>query len=115
MASKVEAIRTAAVTAAGPEQLNRSLVDGIPAGARIVLIGEASHGTKEFYEQRAALTQMLIEERGFVGVLCEADFPDAFRVNMYVRGSKEVASADDALSGFKVGWPARRPRTAAAE
>jgi erythromycin esterase-like protein len=79
---QLESVRQAAITAPTGDLLNRAVVDAIPAGARIVLIGEASHGTREFYEQRAAITRMLIEERGFLGVVCEADFPDAFRVNM---------------------------------
>jgi erythromycin esterase-like protein len=69
--------------------------------ARFVLIGEATHGTHEFYSTRAALTRRLIEEKEFTGVVAEADWPDAYRVNRYVRGSGEDESADAALSGFK--------------
>jgi erythromycin esterase-like protein len=54
--------------------------------ARFVLLGEASHGTHEFYRERAAITQRLIIERGFTAVAVEADWPDAYRVNRYVRG-----------------------------
>ncbi|MEE4282972.1 MAG: protein-L-isoaspartate(D-aspartate) O-methyltransferase [Pseudomonadales bacterium] len=53
--------------------------------ARIVLIGEASHGTSEFYRFRARLTQRLIEEKGFTIVAAEADWPDAARIDHYVR------------------------------
>ncbi|MGR9091428.1 MAG: protein-L-isoaspartate(D-aspartate) O-methyltransferase [Gammaproteobacteria bacterium] len=52
---------------------------------RIVLIGEASHGTSEFYRLRARLTQQLIEERGFSFVAIEGDWPDAARIDHYVR------------------------------
>jgi predicted phosphoribosyltransferase len=69
--------------------------------ARIVLIGESSHGTHEFYEARAAITRWLIEEKGFCAVAAEADWPDAYRVNRYVRGLGEDKSADEALSGFE--------------
>ena len=69
--------------------------------ARFVLLGEASHGTHEFYRERAQLTKRLIEEKGFAAVAVEADFPDANRVNRYVAGGSDDADAADALSGFK--------------
>jgi erythromycin esterase-like protein len=68
---------------------------------RLVLLGEASHGTHEFYEARARITQRLIEEKGFDAVVAEADWPDAYRVNRYVRGGHQDASADASLSGFR--------------
>jgi erythromycin esterase-like protein len=66
--------------------------------ARVVLIGEASHGTDEFYRQRALITQRLIAERGFTAVAVEADWPDAYRVNRFVHGGDPAA---DALAGFQ--------------
>jgi erythromycin esterase-like protein len=69
--------------------------------ASLVLIGEASHGTHEFYRERAQITKRLIKERGFAAVAVEADWPDAYRVNRYVRGLGGDADAVDALSGFK--------------
>ncbi len=54
--------------------------------AEVVLIGEASHGTHEFYRERAAITRRLIEEKGFRAVAAEADWPDAWRVNRFVHG-----------------------------
>lgn len=69
--------------------------------ARIVLLGEASHGTHEFYHERAQITKKLIEEKGFTAVAVEADFPDAYRVNRYVRGESADADATEALGGFK--------------
>src|SRR5438105_3123638 len=69
--------------------------------ARIVLIGEASHGTHEFYRQRALITRRLIAERGFTAVAVEADWPDAYRVNRFVRGGGNDAAAVDALAGFR--------------
>ncbi len=69
--------------------------------ARFVLIGEASHGTDEFYRERAAITRRLITEKGFGAVAVEADWPDAYRVNRYVRGESRDRSADEALSGFR--------------
>jgi erythromycin esterase-like protein len=55
------------------------------AGARVVLLGEASHGTSEFYRARAAITRRLIAEHGFNIVAVEADWPDADRVDRHVR------------------------------
>lgn len=69
--------------------------------ARFVLIGEASHGTHEFYDLRAQITQQLIADKGFNAVVVEADWPDAWRVNRYVRGFEDDMDADEALSGFK--------------
>ncbi len=68
--------------------------------APFVLIGEASHGTHEFYRIRAEITKRLIAERGFSAVAVEADWPDAYRVNRYVRGAGDDADAIEALSGF---------------
>lgn len=68
--------------------------DGVPpvdvleqliGDARIVLIGEASHGTHEFYAARAAITRWLIRQKGFCAVAAEADWPDSYRVNRFVR------------------------------
>jgi erythromycin esterase-like protein len=69
--------------------------------ARFVLIGEASHGTHEFYRERALITQRLIAEKGFRAVAVEGDWPDSYRVNRYVRAMSDDASAEDALAGFK--------------
>jgi erythromycin esterase-like protein len=69
--------------------------------ARFVLLGEASHGTHEFYRERARITQRLIAEKDFTAVAVEADWPDAYRVNRYVRGQGNDTNAEQALSGFK--------------
>ena len=69
--------------------------------APLVLIGEASHGTHEFYRERAQITKRLIKEKGFTAVAVEADWPDAYRVNRYVRGMSTDSDAVEALSGFK--------------
>ncbi len=71
------------------------------AGGRVVLLGEATHGTHEFYRQRALITRRLIEEHGFAGVAVEADWPDAYRVNRYVRGAGDDQEAVDALGDFR--------------
>jgi erythromycin esterase-like protein/predicted phosphoribosyltransferase len=69
--------------------------------ARFALLGEASHGTREFYRERAAITRRLIIEKGFTAIAVEADWPDAWRVNRYVRGLPGDADAAAALSGFQ--------------
>jgi hypothetical protein len=79
----------------------REALEEIIGDARIVLIGESSHGTHEFYEARAEITKWLIEEKGFCAVAAEADWPDAYRVNRYVRGLGEDKSPTEALSGFE--------------
>ena len=67
---------------------------------RLVLIGEASHGTHEFYRERARITRRLIDDLGFTVVAVEGDWPDAYRVNRYVMGMSEDADAETALRGF---------------
>lgn len=69
--------------------------------ARFVLLGEATHGTHEFYRERAEITKRLIQEKGFTAVAVEADWPDAYRVNRYVRGVSDDATSTDALGGFQ--------------
>jgi erythromycin esterase-like protein len=69
--------------------------------ARFVLIGEASHGTREFYKERVKITQRLILEKGFKAIAVEADWPDAWRVNRYVRGLSADPDAREALAGFE--------------
>jgi erythromycin esterase-like protein len=69
--------------------------------ARFVLLGEASHGTQEFYEQRAAITRRLIREKQFAAVCVEGDWPDAHRVDCYVKARGTDASAAEALRGFQ--------------
>lgn len=78
----------------------KALIERV-GNARIVLIGEASHGTHEFYRERVEITQRLIEQKGFVAVAVEADWPDALRVNRYVTGTGNDPDADDALAGFR--------------
>ena len=68
---------------------------------RFVLIGEASHGTHEFYRERARITRRLIQERGFTAVAVEGDWPDAYRVNRYVMGLSSDRDANAALSDFR--------------
>jgi erythromycin esterase-like protein len=68
--------------------------------SRFVLLGEASHGTHEFYRERARITRRLIEEKDFSAVAVEADWPDAYRVNRWVRCLGEDQDALEALGDF---------------
>ena len=79
----------------------REMLAELIGDARIVLIGESSHGTQEFYRARAEITKWLIEEKGFCAVAAEADWPDAYRVNRYVRGQGTDTTAVEALRGFE--------------
>jgi len=82
------------------EQDHRPLLD-LVGDAQFVLLGEASHGSHEFYHERAEITKRLIIEKGFNAVAVEADWPDAFRVNRYVHGQGDDWDANAALSGFE--------------
>jgi erythromycin esterase-like protein len=75
------------------------LLDAI-GDARLVLLGEASHGTHEFYQLRAELTQKLMRDRGFTIVAVEADWPDAYRANRWVRGLSKERGPAAALEDF---------------
>jgi erythromycin esterase-like protein len=75
------------------------LLDAI-GDARLVLIGEATHGTHEFYRTRAELTKALITAKGFNLVAVEADWPDAYRVNRWVRHAASESDAAAALDDF---------------
>jgi erythromycin esterase-like protein len=75
------------------------LIDAI-GDARLVLIGEATHGTHEFYRIRAELTKALVSQKGFNLVAVEADWPDAYRVNRWVRHAAGEPDAETALGDF---------------
>lgn len=68
--------------------------------ARIVLLGEATHGSSEFYRARAAITRHLIEHHGFTIVAVEADWPDAARIDRYVRHHQLKPTRGEAFARF---------------
>ncbi len=96
----VETVRAAAHRLTGNSQDYDPLLELI-GGARFALLGEASHGTHEFYRERAQITKRLITEKGFTAVAVEGDWPDAYRVNRYVRGVSDDIDANEALAGFR--------------
>jgi erythromycin esterase-like protein/predicted phosphoribosyltransferase len=96
----VDVIRRRAIPLTGAPADYDALLDGI-GDARVVLLGEATHGTHDFYRERAVITKRLIAEKGFAAVAVEADWPDAYRVNRYVRATGIDADAADALADFR--------------
>jgi erythromycin esterase-like protein len=94
-----EAVRDTAHPLTGTPHDYDPLIHTI-ADARFVLLGEASHGTHEFYRERAQITKRLIQ-KGFTAVAVEADWPDAYRVNRYARNVSDDADAIEALADFR--------------
>jgi len=70
------------------------------ADAKLILLGEASHGTSEFYKARAAITRRLIQQHWFNIVAVEADWPDAARIDHHVRHHAHEPSSEEAFSRF---------------
>src|SRR5215212_6644402 len=96
-------VRAAARPLNDPDDLDPLLT--LIGDARYVLLGEASHGTHEYYHWRAALSRRLIEEKGFSFLAVEGDWPHCYRVNRYVKGHDEAGTdADEVLRGFDR-WP----------
>lgn len=69
--------------------------------ARFVMIGEATHGTHEFYKTRIEITQQLIKQKNFMAVAIEGDWPDAHRVHRYLQGRDNIQDSESALDDFK--------------
>ncbi len=97
---QLRAIRENSYPLAGCTEDYAPLLDLI-GSSRLVLIGEASHGTHEFYRTRAYITKRLIHEKGFNAVAVEADWPDAHRVNRFVLGRGRDEYAVQALDDFR--------------
>lgn len=101
MANDIETIKEKAVIIENSSDVKDEILS-LVGDAQFILIGEASHGTHEFYKYRAEITKRLIEEKQFSAVAAEADFPDAYRINRYVRGGENSKdkTAEDALADF---------------
>jgi erythromycin esterase-like protein len=99
-AQLIDSIRDAAQLVGGSRRDYDGLLE-MAQGARFVLLGEATHGSHELYRERARITQRLIAEQGFNGVVVEADWPDADRVNRFLQDGDADADADAALAGFR--------------
>lgn len=99
-ANPLEAVRSVAVRLDGLDHDYDALLEAI-GDRTFVLLGEATHGTREFYRMRADITRRLIIEQGFDAVSVEADWPDANRLNRYVRGEGSDATAREAFGDFQ--------------
>jgi erythromycin esterase-like protein len=96
----LDGVRLAALPLTGAVSDLDPLVESL-GQARFVLLGEATHGTHDFYALRAALTRRLISEHGFTAVAVEADWPDALRANAFVHSEGEDTEPEAALGNFE--------------
>src|ERR1700720_3221008 len=96
----IKALRETAYPLAGSARDHDPLMGRI-GEARLALLGEASHGTHEFYYERAEITKRLIVEKNFTAVAVEADWPDAYRLNRHVRGASDDVDAVEARADFR--------------
>jgi erythromycin esterase-like protein len=97
--SAAATVRAAAVAIAGATGDYDPLMT-LVGDARVVFLGESTHGTHEYYRERARITQRLILEKGFTAVAIEGDWPETARVNDWVRGRGSDANVTQALSGY---------------
>src|SRR5256714_13743424 len=99
-AQLIDSIREAASLVGGTRRDYDPLLE-LSAQAGFVLLGEATHGSHELYRERGRITQRLIAEQAFNGVVVEADWPDADRVNRWAQGRSDDDGPADALQGFR--------------
>jgi len=99
-AQLIDAVRDAAHVLGGTRRDYDPLLE-MAQGARFVLLGEATHGSHELYRERVRITQRLVAEQGFNGVVVEADWPDADRANLWAQGRSDASGAEQALDGFR--------------
>jgi len=97
------ALRDAATTLETARDLD-PLIHRI-GNARYVLLGEASHGTSEYYTWRTEITKRLVVEKGFTFIAVEGDWPDCYRVNRYVKGYPESGDSAEAVLHEYERWP----------
>ena len=95
----VDLVRSRARPLSGSPDQYQPLIDAV-RDARVVLLGEATHGTHEFYRERAFITRRLIAECGFSAVAVEGDWPDVYRINRFVRGTGRDEDGVEALGDF---------------
>ena len=101
--SLADRLRDAALPLASDEDLDPLLE--LVGDARYVLLGEATHGTAEFYTWRAAITRRLVREKGFSFVAVEGDWPDCYRVNRWVKGLRDAGESAEGVLGSFERWP----------
>jgi erythromycin esterase-like protein len=98
----IELVRKKSHKISGKKDLDQ-LVEKI-GDARVVMLGEASHGTHEFYTWRTHISQQLIKKKGFDFIAVEGDWPDCYRINQYIKGEARETKAVDVLKTFNR-WP----------
>ena len=95
----VAAVRAAAIPIrSAPNDYDRLIASAV--GANRILLGESTHGTHEFYRERARITQRLIAEQGVNAIAIEGDWSPTYRVNLYVRGLGRDRTAREAMRGY---------------
>ena len=99
LSEQARALAAAAVPLTGSPGDYAKLMPAM-AGARFVLLGESTHGTHEYYRERARISEQLIRQHGFGAIAIEGDWTPTLRVNHYVRGLGRDTSAVQALSGY---------------
>ena len=98
-----ESIKQFALPISTNEDLN-PLLEAI-GGANIVLLGEASHGTSEFYKVRAEISKRLIKEKGFTLIAVEGDWPSTQQINRFIKGYSSYSDAKEMLKSAFERWP----------
>lgn len=96
--ANIDTLRNAVIPLTGSKQDYDELLDSI-GDKQFVLLGEATHGTQEFYEIRAHITKRLLEEKNFTAIAIEGDWPDAYQINRYIHEQK-YTNAKEALAVF---------------
>src|SRR6476659_934618 len=100
MAEQVRALERPLTGSEALDPLNERIGD-----SRYVLLGEASHGTSEYYTWRTRISQRLIRETGFSFIAVEGDWPDCYRVSRYIKGYRDAGTtAQEVLHAFER-WP----------
>ena len=112
LTSTAAVLRAAAEAFPSPDDPTFGAVFDRFAQSRVVLLGEASHGTSEFYRARAAITRRLIEHHGFTIVAVEADWPEAAAINHYVRRDPNQPASSTPFTRFPI-WMWRNTDVAA--
>src|SRR5262249_32297028 len=95
----IEQIKTVAIPCTPEDTHYDTLLERI-GQATIVLLGEATHGTQEFYEIRAQISKLLILEKGFNAITIEGDFPDTWHINEYVQSTTKDVNPFEAFNRF---------------
>lgn len=95
----LDTITTSAQPISTQDDRYAALLDKI-GDARFVLIGEATHGSQEFYQARMDITRQLIEQKGFMAIAIEGDWPDAYQIHRYLHGAGDKSDWKHALADF---------------